>query len=166
MQNYLTLLGTRERHYVNMVKMYSNCSVVLENLEVTYSLEHHDLGFLQGIQEVGGYVLIAMNEAAAVPLAGLRLIRGEPCDPRCDTGSCWAAGPDHCQRYNYVVAGGSCVRTCSAGTHEVEERGVQRCKDCDGPCPKGRETRRDLERPGETWRDLERPGETWRERET
>ncbi|XP_056290617.1 melanoma receptor tyrosine-protein kinase-like [Pseudoliparis swirei] len=306
MQNYLTQLGTREHHYDNMVKTYSNCTVVLENLEVTYTLEHQDLDFLQGIQEVGGYVLIAMNEAAAVPLAGLRLIRGqnlyqdrfsllvlsnyhrnqssraysggvrtlllsslteilkggvkithnpllcntetiqwgdilesnasvvlkgdatptascEPCDPRCDTGSCWAAGPDHCQRFtrlqcaqqcsrrcrgpkpsdccnehcaagcigpratdclacrdlnddgtckdacphltlynpktqqevhnpnakytygascveacphNYVVAGGSCVRTCSAGTHEVEEKGVQRCKDCDGPCPK------------------------------
>lgn len=40
---------------------------------------------------------------------------------------------------NYVVAGGSCVRTCSAGSYEVEENGVQRCKECDGPCPKGRQ---------------------------
>uniref|UniRef100_A0A8C2XJK9 Receptor protein-tyrosine kinase n=1 Tax=Cyclopterus lumpus TaxID=8103 RepID=A0A8C2XJK9_CYCLU len=284
MHNYLTLLGTREHHYDNMVKMYTNCSVVLENLEVTYTLEHQDLAFLQTIQEVGGYVLIAMNEAADVPLLNLKLIRGQnlyenqfallvmsnynrnqstlnytkilkggakithnpllcnietiqwgdildsnssvllkTCDPLCDTGSCWAAGPDHCQRFtrlqcaeqcsrrcrgpkpsdccnehcaagctgpraidclacrdlndngtckdacphltlynskthqevhnpnakytygatcvkacphNYVVAGGSCVRTCSAGMHEVEEGGVQRCKDCDGPCPK------------------------------
>ena len=47
MSNQLTLLRSRENHYDNMVRMYSNCSVVLENLEVTYSLEHQDLSFLQ-----------------------------------------------------------------------------------------------------------------------
>ncbi|XP_023265925.1 melanoma receptor tyrosine-protein kinase-like [Seriola lalandi dorsalis] len=77
MSNQLTLLGTRENHYDNMVRMYSNCSVVMENLEVTYALEHQDLSFLQSIQEVSGYVLIAMNEAATVPLVNLRLIRGQ-----------------------------------------------------------------------------------------
>ncbi|XP_077952554.1 melanoma receptor tyrosine-protein kinase isoform X2 [Gasterosteus aculeatus] len=309
MHNYLTLLGTREYHYENMVRMYANCSVVLENLEITYTLEHQDLSFLQTIEEVGGYVLIAMNEAAVIPLVNLKLIRGqnlyehqfallvisnyqrnqssatlnytsglrqlllsnlteilkggvkmaynpllcnadtikwwdildgdnrsrvvietdaftrrcEKCDPRCVNGSCWAAGSHHCQRFtrlqcaeqcsrrcrgprpsdccnehcasgcsgpqasdclacrdlnddgtckdacppmtlynpkthqvvnnpnakftfgatcvkacphNYVVAGGSCVRTCSPGTYEVEENGVQRCKDCDGRCSK------------------------------
>ncbi|KAK9527386.1 hypothetical protein VZT92_013953 [Zoarces viviparus] len=307
MHNYLTMLGTRDYHYDKMVQMYTNCSVVLENLEVTYTQEHQDLSFLQTIQEVGGYVLIAMNEAADIPLVNLKLIRGqnlyenqfallvmsnynrnhssatlnytsglrqlrlsrlteilkggvkmthnpllcntetiqwwdvldkdssvllkadpftrrcEACDPTCFNGSCWAAGPDHCQRFtklqcaeqcsrrcrgpkpsdccnehcaagcsgpratdclacrdlnddgtckdacpplklydpkthqvvnnpnakftfgatcvkacphNYVVAGGSCVRTCSAGMYEVEENGVQRCKDCEGPCPK------------------------------
>uniref|UniRef100_A0A3Q1BMD8 Receptor protein-tyrosine kinase n=1 Tax=Amphiprion ocellaris TaxID=80972 RepID=A0A3Q1BMD8_AMPOC len=303
MSNQLNLLGTRENHYDSMVRMFSNCSVVLENLEVTYSLEHHDLGFLQTIQEVGGYVLIAMNEAATVPLVNLRLIRGqslyegrysllvmsnynrnvssatlnytmfclspeilkggvkvthnpllcnvdsvqwrdlvdgdsspsmllkldavaqdcERCDSRCVNGSCWAAGPDHCQRFtklqcaeqcsrrcrgpkpidccnehcaagctgpratdclacrdfsddgtckdtcpplklydpkthqvvnnpnakftfgatcvkacphNYVVTDGSCVRTCGTGMYEVEEQGVQRCRTCDGVCPK------------------------------
>ncbi|XP_068593201.1 melanoma receptor tyrosine-protein kinase isoform X1 [Cebidichthys violaceus] len=306
--NDLTMLGTRDNHYDNMVRMYTNCSVVLENLEVTHTLEHQDLSFLQTIQEVGGYVLIAINEVADIPLVNLKLIRGqnlyenqfalivmlnywnhssatlnytsglrqlrlsnlteilkggvkmthnpllcntetiqwwdildkdsnssvlfkmdtftrrcEKCDPLCVDGSCWAAGPDHCQRFtrlqcaeqcsrrcrgpkpsdccnehcavgcsgpratdclacrdlnddgtckdacppltlydpkthqlvnnpnakftfgttcvkacphNYVVAGGSCVRTCSAGMYEVEENGVQRCKDCDGPCPK------------------------------
>uniref|UniRef100_A0A672J1W2 Receptor protein-tyrosine kinase n=1 Tax=Salarias fasciatus TaxID=181472 RepID=A0A672J1W2_SALFA len=314
MSNQLTLLGTRENHYENMRKIYSNCSVVLENLEVTYTLEHHDLSFLQSIQEVGGYVLIAMNEAAVIPLFNLRLIRGQnlyegkyallvmsnynknpswflfnrllteildggvrmthnpllcnaesikwwdildkdsnpsmffmpdnysqdcqKCDASCVNGSCWAPGPDHCQKsfylilslffltflpitkllcaeqcskrcrgpkpidccnehcaagcsgprateclacrafnddgtckdtcpplklydpkthqvvdnpnakftfgatcvkacpHNYVVTDGSCVRTCSAGMYEVEEKGVQRCKACDGPCPK------------------------------
>ncbi|XP_028288363.1 melanoma receptor tyrosine-protein kinase-like isoform X2 [Parambassis ranga] len=309
MSNQLTLLGTRENHYDNMVRMYSNCSVVLENLEVTYSLEHQDLSFLQSIQEVGGYVLIAMNEVATVPLVNLRLIRGQnlyegqyallvmsnynrnhssttlnytsglrqlqlsnlteilkggvkmthnpllchietiqwwdivdkssnpsmlfkmetvsqtcgKCDLGCVNGSCWAVGPDHCQTFtklpcaeqcsrrcrgpkpidccnehcaagctgpratdclacrdfnddgtckdtcpplklynakthqvdenpnakfmfgatcvkacphNYVVTDGSCVRACSAGMYEVEEKGVQICKACDGPCPK------------------------------
>lgn len=38
---------------------------------------------------------------------------------------------------NYVVTEGSCVRSCSSGMHEVEEKGIQRCKPCDGVCPKG-----------------------------
>lgn len=46
---------------------------------------------------------------------------------------------------NYVVTDGSCVRTCGAGRYEVEENGVQRCKVCDGPCPKGRETQTETE---------------------
>uniref|UniRef100_A0A674MIX0 Receptor protein-tyrosine kinase n=1 Tax=Takifugu rubripes TaxID=31033 RepID=A0A674MIX0_TAKRU len=77
MSNQLTLLGTRENHYDNMQRMFSNCSVVLENLEVTYTLEHHSLSFLQSIEEVGGYVLIAMNDATIIPLVNLRLIRGQ-----------------------------------------------------------------------------------------
>ncbi|KAM4718311.1 melanoma receptor tyrosine-protein kinase-like isoform 2-T2 [Anableps anableps] len=309
MSNQLTLLGTREYHYRNMEKMYSNCNVVLENLEITYTQEHQDLSFLQSIQEVGGYVLIAMNEVATIPLVNLRLIRGqnlyerqyallvmsnynknisspmvvytgglkqlqlsnlteilsggvkvshnpllcnmetinwwdivdktsnpsmnftphtfqrqcEKCDSGCVNGSCWAPGSDHCQKFtkvacaeqcsrrchgpkpidccnehcaagctgpratdclacrdfnddgtckdacpppkiydrtthqvvdnpntkytfgaacvkacphNYVVTEGSCVRSCSSGMHEVEEKGIQRCKPCDGVCPK------------------------------
>ncbi|KAM3593948.1 uncharacterized protein V6R79_026296 [Siganus canaliculatus] len=309
MNNHLNQLGTRENHYNNMVRMFTNCSVVLENLEVTYTLEHHDLSFLQSIQEVGGYVLIAMNEVTKVPLMNLKLIRGQTlyedqfallvmsnynvnrssatlnytsglrqlqlsslteiksggvkmthnpllchtetiqwwdildrdrrpsmlfkpsafarecgrCDPGCVNGSCWAPGPENCQKitklqcaehcsgrcrgpkpidccnvhcaagcsgpqatdclackdfnndgtcvdacppltiydpkthqvvnnpnakftfgamcvkacpHNYVVTGGSCVRTCGAGMYEVEEDGVQHCKACSGPCPK------------------------------
>lgn len=40
---------------------------------------------------------------------------------------------------NYVVTGGSCVRACGGGFHEVEENGIHRCKECEGPCPKGRQ---------------------------
>uniref|UniRef100_A0A8C7DKZ5 Receptor protein-tyrosine kinase n=1 Tax=Oncorhynchus kisutch TaxID=8019 RepID=A0A8C7DKZ5_ONCKI len=74
--NRLTLLGTVDDHYNNLVRMYSNCTVVLENLELTYIQEYHDLSFLKSIQEVGGYVLIAVNKAAIIPLENLRLIRG------------------------------------------------------------------------------------------
>ncbi|KAK5605699.1 hypothetical protein CRENBAI_007551, partial [Crenichthys baileyi] len=77
MSNQLTLLGTREYHYGNMKRMYSNCNIVLENLEITYTQEHQDLSFLKSIQEVGGYVLIAMNEVATIPLVNLHLIRGQ-----------------------------------------------------------------------------------------
>ncbi|XP_034038301.1 epidermal growth factor receptor [Thalassophryne amazonica] len=74
--NRLNLLGSREDHYLNMVKTYNNCTVVLENLEVTYMEEHHDLSFLRSVEEVGGYVLIALNTASRIPLENLRIIRG------------------------------------------------------------------------------------------
>ncbi|CAG05345.1 unnamed protein product [Tetraodon nigroviridis] len=38
--------------------------------------------------------------------------------------------------HNYVVTEGWCVRTCRAGMFEVEENGVQQCRECNGPCPK------------------------------
>ncbi|KAL2085432.1 hypothetical protein ACEWY4_018752 [Coilia grayii] len=56
--------------------MYSNCTIVLENLEITHIQEHHDLSFLRSIEEVGGYVLIALNFVTSIPLENLRLIRG------------------------------------------------------------------------------------------
>ncbi|XP_068197776.1 epidermal growth factor receptor [Antennarius striatus] len=74
--NRLNLLGSKEDHYLNMVKTYSNCTVVLENLEITYMEDHHDLSFLRSIEEVGGYVLIALNTASRIPLENLRIIRG------------------------------------------------------------------------------------------
>uniref|UniRef100_A0A8C8J8W8 receptor protein-tyrosine kinase n=1 Tax=Oncorhynchus tshawytscha TaxID=74940 RepID=A0A8C8J8W8_ONCTS len=74
--NRFSLLGSKEDHYLNMVKTYSNCTVVLENLEVTYMEDDHDLSFLRSIQEVGGYVLIALNTANRIPLDNLRIIRG------------------------------------------------------------------------------------------
>uniref|UniRef100_A0A8C7SFT8 Receptor protein-tyrosine kinase n=1 Tax=Oncorhynchus mykiss TaxID=8022 RepID=A0A8C7SFT8_ONCMY len=74
--NRFSLLGSKEGHYLNMVKTYSNCTIVLENLEVTHMEDHHDLSFLRSIQEVGGYVLIALNTANRIPLDNLRIIRG------------------------------------------------------------------------------------------
>ncbi|KAM6948895.1 epidermal growth factor receptor [Aplochiton taeniatus] len=74
--NRFNLLGSKEDHYLNMVKTYSNCTVVLENLEITHMEEHHDLSFLKSIQEVGGYVLIALNTVSRIPLNNLRIIRG------------------------------------------------------------------------------------------
>ncbi|XP_034412013.1 epidermal growth factor receptor [Cyclopterus lumpus] len=74
--NHLNLLGSKDDHYLNMVNTYSNCSVVLENLEVTYMEEHRNLSFLESIEEVGGYVLIALNTASRIPLQNLRIIRG------------------------------------------------------------------------------------------
>ncbi|KAA0704734.1 Epidermal growth factor receptor [Triplophysa tibetana] len=74
--NKLTLLAQPDDHYRTMVRMYSNCTVVLENLEITYIQEYHDLSFLMSIEEVGGYVLIGLNYVSVIPLVNLRLIRG------------------------------------------------------------------------------------------
>uniref|UniRef100_A0A3Q1F4S2 Receptor protein-tyrosine kinase n=1 Tax=Acanthochromis polyacanthus TaxID=80966 RepID=A0A3Q1F4S2_9TELE len=74
--NRLNLLGSKDDHYLNMVKTFSNCTVVLENLEVTHMEEHRDLSFLRSIEEVGGYVLIALNSASKISLENLRIIRG------------------------------------------------------------------------------------------
>ncbi|XP_067233336.1 epidermal growth factor receptor-like [Chanodichthys erythropterus] len=74
--NKLTLLGQPDDHYKTMVRMYSNCTIVLENLEITNVQEYHDLSFLRSIEEVGGYVLIAINYVDMIPLENLRLIRG------------------------------------------------------------------------------------------
>uniref|UniRef100_A0A3B1JXU7 Receptor protein-tyrosine kinase n=1 Tax=Astyanax mexicanus TaxID=7994 RepID=A0A3B1JXU7_ASTMX len=308
--NKLNLLSQADDHYRALMKMYSNCTVVLENLEITHVGENYDLSFLRSIEEVGGYVLIAINDVNVIPLENLRLIRGhslyegkfalavmanyhtansssaessiptglrelplrnlreilrggvriarnprlcnietikwhdivskestnavitsestdstcKPCDKSCYNGSCWAPGPENCQKltrlicaeqcshrckgpaiadccnehcaagctgplatdclacrefkddgmckdacprlmlydpnlhqlvvnpngkfsfgatcvkncpHNYVVTDhGACVRTCGDKTHEVEENGIRKCKNCNGPCPK------------------------------
>ncbi|GLD68849.1 epidermal growth factor receptor [Lates japonicus] len=74
--NSLNLLGSVENHYLVSVKTYSNCTVILENLEITHMQRHQDLSFLRSIEEVGGYVLIAFNTAPRIPLENLRIIRG------------------------------------------------------------------------------------------
>ncbi|XP_076014086.1 melanoma receptor tyrosine-protein kinase-like isoform X2 [Genypterus blacodes] len=220
MSNQLTLLGKHDNHYDNIVRMYSNCNVILENLEVTYTQEYHDLSFLQSIQEVGGYVLLAMNKAATIPLVNLRLIRGhnlydnqyalavmsnydrnltsttlnytgglrqlqlsalteilsggvkvtlnpllcnietiqwwdildnasnpsmvfkmntftqkcERCDPGCVSGSCWAAGPDHCQTFTKLHCAEQCSRRCH-GTKPIDCCNEHCAAGCTGPRP-------------------------------
>ncbi|XP_019063146.1 epidermal growth factor receptor isoform X2 [Fukomys damarensis] len=56
--------------------MFNNCEVVLGNLEVTYVQRNYDLSFLKTIQEVAGYVLIALNMAERIPLDNLQIVRG------------------------------------------------------------------------------------------
>ncbi|KAH0521488.1 Epidermal growth factor receptor [Microtus ochrogaster] len=56
--------------------MFNNCEVVLGNLEITYVQKNYDLSFLKTIQEVAGYVLIALNTVEKIPLENLQIIRG------------------------------------------------------------------------------------------
>uniref|UniRef100_A0A8C6V2U7 Receptor protein-tyrosine kinase n=1 Tax=Neogobius melanostomus TaxID=47308 RepID=A0A8C6V2U7_9GOBI len=186
--NSLSLLGSKDNHYENMVKTYSNCTVVLENLEITYMEEHRDLSFLNSIEDVGGYVLIAVNTASQIPLENLRIIRGhalygdgfalavlgnynrtitrgtrellltslteilkggvkfdnnqlcnvetiqwfdivntdakpnmvqyitpshcKKCDSSCSNGSCWAPGPQNCQKLTKLNCAQQCSKRC------------------------------------------------------
>ncbi|KAB1253761.1 Epidermal growth factor receptor, partial [Camelus dromedarius] len=74
--NKLTQLGTFEDHFVSLQRMFNNCEVVLGNLEITYMQNSYDLSFLKTIQEVAGYVLIALNTVEKIPLENLQIIRG------------------------------------------------------------------------------------------
>lgn len=82
--------------------MYSNCSVVLENLEITYTLEHHDLSFLEVRTcwcDLAGRTLIRRDEtvplvASVHPGSGRlradrheRGARGPAAQPAADPGS-------------------------------------------------------------------------------
>uniref|UniRef100_UPI00398F0B77 epidermal growth factor receptor n=1 Tax=Pristiophorus japonicus TaxID=55135 RepID=UPI00398F0B77 len=300
-ENKLTLLSNVDDHYKNLRRTYNACEVVMGNLEITFLEPYHDVSFLQSIQEVSGYVLIALNKISRIPLENLRIIRGHQlyddkfaliilsnydqegrtglkelplrnlteilsgsvkitsnpqlcylqsiqwddiletskasnvainftagnctkCHAECRDGVCWGPGLEDCQRYtkkicaqqcsgrcrgqhpsdcchnqcaagctgpreydclacrkfsdggtckescphlevyntikyqmernpdgkysfgatcvkkcphNYVVTDlGSCVRTCSPGTYEVDEVNIRKCKKCEGPCPK------------------------------
>ncbi|NXR00761.1 EGFR factor, partial [Sagittarius serpentarius] len=74
--NKLTQLGHVEDHFTSLQRMYNNCEVVLSNLEITYVEHNRDLSFLKTIQEVAGYVLIALNMVDVIPLENLQIIRG------------------------------------------------------------------------------------------
>ncbi|EPQ02825.1 Epidermal growth factor receptor [Myotis brandtii] len=74
--NKLTQLGTFDDHFLSLQRMLNNCEVVLGNLEITYMQRDYDLSFLKTIQEVAGYVLIALNVVEKIPLENLQIIRG------------------------------------------------------------------------------------------
>uniref|UniRef100_A0A8C2JPU0 Receptor protein-tyrosine kinase n=1 Tax=Cyprinus carpio TaxID=7962 RepID=A0A8C2JPU0_CYPCA len=159
--NKLALLGTVDDHYQILVKMYSNCTVVLENLEITYMTEKHDLSFLRSIQEVGGYVLIGINSAPSIPLENLRIIRGhslyedkyalavllnsnnkcstlpytgKKCDPSCYNGSCWGPGPQNCQKMTKVICAEQCSGRCK-GPKPIDCCNEHCAAGCTGPKP-------------------------------
>uniref|UniRef100_S4RBI1 receptor protein-tyrosine kinase n=1 Tax=Petromyzon marinus TaxID=7757 RepID=S4RBI1_PETMA len=75
-ENKMSLLGSAEKQYNTLRSMYTNCEVVMGNLEITYIRNGSDLSFLRTIREVSGYVLIALNEVDHVPLENLRVVRG------------------------------------------------------------------------------------------
>ncbi|XP_005061406.1 PREDICTED: receptor tyrosine-protein kinase erbB-3 [Ficedula albicollis] len=74
--NGLSVTGDAQHQYQTLHKMYNNCEIVMGNLEIVLIDHSQDLSFLQTIREVTGYILIAMNVFAALPLQNLRVIRG------------------------------------------------------------------------------------------
>uniref|UniRef100_A0A8C7YEX0 receptor protein-tyrosine kinase n=1 Tax=Oryzias sinensis TaxID=183150 RepID=A0A8C7YEX0_9TELE len=65
-----------EIQYNQMKSMYTNCNIVMGNLEITMMEHNRDYSFLQSIKEVTGYVLFAVNQFSRLPLDQLRVIRG------------------------------------------------------------------------------------------
>jgi epidermal growth factor receptor len=68
----------RQFHYENLRDGYTNCTYVDGNLEITWIQNDtkYDLGFLQHIREVTGYVLISHVDTTDVILPKLQIIRG------------------------------------------------------------------------------------------
>ncbi|XP_056885353.1 receptor tyrosine-protein kinase erbB-3a isoform X1 [Takifugu flavidus] len=75
-QNGLSTTGTSEIQYNLTKKIYTNCEIVMGNLEITMMEHSRDFSFLQSIREVTGYILLAINEFSRLPLDNLRVIRG------------------------------------------------------------------------------------------
>lgn len=72
----LRLPASPETHLDMLRHLYRGCQVVQGNLELTYLPASASLSFLQDIQEVQGYVLIAHSLVSRVPLQRLRIVRG------------------------------------------------------------------------------------------
>uniref|UniRef100_A0A3P9GZR1 Receptor protein-tyrosine kinase n=1 Tax=Oryzias latipes TaxID=8090 RepID=A0A3P9GZR1_ORYLA len=75
-QNGLSTTKDSEIQYNQMKSMYTNCNIVMGNLEITMMEHNRDYSFLQSIKEVTGYVLFAVNQFSRLPLDQLRVIRG------------------------------------------------------------------------------------------
>uniref|UniRef100_A0A8C5MKE9 Receptor protein-tyrosine kinase n=1 Tax=Leptobrachium leishanense TaxID=445787 RepID=A0A8C5MKE9_9ANUR len=74
--NGLSVTGDTRYQHQTLKNMYSNCQIVMGNLEIVLIDNSQDLSFLQSIREVTGYVLIALNIFTYLPLENLRVIRG------------------------------------------------------------------------------------------
>ncbi|KAM9319970.1 receptor tyrosine-protein kinase erbB-3 [Gastrophryne carolinensis] len=75
--NGLSVPGDAEYQHQTLKNMYSDCHIVMGNLEIVLVEDTKDLSFLKSIREVTGYVLIAVNIFTYLPLDNLRVIRGQ-----------------------------------------------------------------------------------------
>lgn len=75
--NRLSAPSQREHHYQNLRDRYTNCTYIDGNLEITWLQDsNYNLSFLKTIQEVTGYVLIAMVDVERIQFHSLSIIRG------------------------------------------------------------------------------------------
>lgn len=73
----MSVPSNREHHFQNLRDRYTNCTYVDGNLELTWLQDKNlDLGFLQYIREVTGYVLISHVDVKRIVLPSLQIIRG------------------------------------------------------------------------------------------
>lgn len=76
-QGRMSVPSNREHHYQNLRDRYTNCTYVDGNLELTWLQDKNmDLGFLQDIREVTGYVLISHVDVKRIVIPNLQIIRG------------------------------------------------------------------------------------------
>ncbi|XP_059811899.1 receptor tyrosine-protein kinase erbB-3a isoform X3 [Hypanus sabinus] len=75
-ENKLSSLSGQEQQYQQLQKMYTDCEIVMGNLEITNIDANRNLTFLKSIREVTGYLLVALNQFEYLPLENLRIIRG------------------------------------------------------------------------------------------
>jgi len=73
----MSVPSNREHHYQNLRDRYTNCTYIDGNLELTWLQDKNlDLGFLQDIREVTGYVLISHVDVKRIVIPNLQIIRG------------------------------------------------------------------------------------------
>ncbi|XP_068123722.1 receptor tyrosine-protein kinase erbB-3 [Hyperolius riggenbachi] len=75
--NGFSVTGEAEYQHQILKDRYSNCNIVMGNLEIVLVGNNKDLSFLKSIREVTGYVLIGLNIFTYLPLENLRVIRGQ-----------------------------------------------------------------------------------------
>ncbi|KAL4217428.1 Receptor tyrosine-protein kinase erbB-2 [Mactra antiquata] len=89
----LVKIGNSTNQYKRYLNRYRNCTFVDGNLEITSLEADFDLGFLNTIEEVEGYVLIVDVFSNYLNLTSLRIIRGNQLfrDKQNDTYSLYVA---------------------------------------------------------------------------
>lgn len=107
--NKFSMVGGKDTHYESMVRMYSNCSVVLENLEVTHTLEHHDLSFLQVRLSVSLSVYLPVHPSACLSVY-------LPVCPCCCLSVCLSVHPPVCLSVCLSVHPSICQRRSSSSS--------------------------------------------------
>ncbi|KAK3587042.1 hypothetical protein CHS0354_008066 [Potamilus streckersoni] len=76
--NGFTLSGSPDDHYKRLKEMYTGCTYIQGNLELTFlESKNFDLSFLSTVRVVTGYVFIALVYVDIIPLTSLKLIRGD-----------------------------------------------------------------------------------------
>ncbi|MEE6471483.1 hypothetical protein FKM82_009285 [Ascaphus truei] len=74
--NGFSVSGDSIYQHEALKNMYSNCQIVMGNLEIVLIDDSQDLSFLRSIHEVTGYVLIGVSIFRYLPLENLHVIRG------------------------------------------------------------------------------------------
>ncbi|XP_041373552.1 epidermal growth factor receptor-like isoform X2 [Gigantopelta aegis] len=88
--NGLNLIGSPAYHYKRIQRIFTGCTYIEGNLELTHLIDpnvEYDLSFLSNIRYVTGYVIVVIvTQVDAVPLDSLQTIRGDELFPMTGSG--------------------------------------------------------------------------------